>query len=543
LAVELTQLQAWIEGKEDEHLEFKEAKNSFQLEKLVDYCAALANEQGGRLVFGVTDRPPRAVVGSRAFLNLEEVKLTLVQKLRLRVEVDEVPHPDGRVLVFTVPTRPISFPIQVNGVYWMRSGESLVPMTPDQLKRIFDESGPDFSAEVCPRATMTDLHPDAIREFRALWRRKSGNEGLERQSDERLLADAELVVDGGVTYAALILLGTRAALGRYLGQAEVIFEYRSGEASIAYQRREEFREGFLLFRDRLWELINLRNDRQSFQDGLVRREIPTFNELAVREAILNAVSHRDFRLAGSVFVRQYPRKLVLVSPGGFPAGISPDNILWRQAPRNRRPAEAFAKCGLIERSGQGIDRMFEEAIKESKPRPDFAGSDDYQVSVTLGGEVQHPEFLRFLEQVGSERLASFSTEDFLVLDRIYRKEPVAEDLKPRLEHLLDMGVIERAGGKGKTARYVLSRRFYDFLGQKGVYTREVGLDREANKALLLKHIRENPGSRFKELCQVLPHLSEDQVQRLLRDLKAEGHVHNVGRTSAAKWFLGEEKPG
>ena len=412
-------------------------------------------------------------------------------------------------------------------------------MTPDLLQRIFAETGPDFSAEICPQAALADLEPEAVQNFRQRWIRKAENPALAHLTLDQLLIDAELLVDGGLTYAALILFGTRRSLGKFLGQAEVIFEYRSQEASIPCQQREEYRLGFFGFMDDLWQKINTRNDRQHFADGLFMWDIPTFNEMVVREAVLNGMAHRDYRLGASVFVRQFPRKLEIVSPGGFPPGITPENILWKQSPRNRRIAEALSRCGLVERSGQGVNRMFEECIKESKPWPDFSGSDDYQVVVTLQGEVQDPRFLRFLEKVGKERLASFATKDFLILDLIHREMPIPPDLRPRLLRLADHGVVEKVG-RGKGVRYVLARQFYAFLGQKGVYTRKRGLDRETNKMLLLKHIRDNQkeGSRLQELRQVLPALSRGQMRGLLKELQKEGLIHHTGATRAALWFPG-----
>ena len=126
-------LQQWLNAKESEHLEFKEAKNNFHFEKLVKYCAALANEGGGSIVLGVTDKRPRRVVGSLAFADLERTKAGLIEKLHLRIEAGEIAHPDGRVLVFTAPSRPIGVPVAVEGAYWMRAGEELAPMTPDML--------------------------------------------------------------------------------------------------------------------------------------------------------------------------------------------------------------------------------------------------------------------------------------------------------------------------------------------------------------------------------------------------------------------------
>jgi len=533
----LDKLREWMEGKEDEHLEFKEAKNRFDFEELVKYCAAIANEGGGKLILGVTNKRPRRVVDCRAFESLERTKAGLTERLHLRFEIDEIEHPDGRVLVFHVPSRPIGMPIQYRGSYWMRAGEGLVPMTPDRLKRIFDEAGPDFSAEICAHAALSDIDPTAIQRFRAMWQRKSGNEALDKVTDERLLADAELVVDGRLTYAALILLGTRQALGKYLAQAEVIFEYRSSEASIPSQQRKEYRQGFFLFDEDLWNTINLRNDIQHYQDGLFIWDISTFNEMVIREAILNAVSHRDYRLGGSIFVRQFPRKIEIISPGGFPPGITTENILWKQFPRNRRVAEIFAKCGFVERSGQGVNRMFEVCIKESKPRPDFRGTDEYQVSVTFQGEIQDSRFLQFLEQIGKEMLASFTTQDLLVLDLIKREEPVPKELRDRLALLRDREIIEVIS-RGKGTRYILSRRFYGFLGKRGVYTRKRGLDKETNKALLFKHIQDfqKDGSRLKELTQVLPQLTQNQIQKLLVELKKEGRIRCIGRTNGARWF-------
>lgn len=528
------ELEAWMKAKEDEHLEFKEAKSNFDFGKLTRYCAALSNEGGGRMILGVTNQRPRRVVGTRAFGELERTKAGLVEKLRLRIDAEEIAHPDGRVVVFHVPPRPIGMAVQVDGAYWMRAGEDLVPMTPDMLKRIFEEAGPDFSGEVCPDASMADLDPAAIDAMRAMWRRKSGNKALESLSAEQLLADAELVTEGKVTYAALVLLGTDQALRRVFPQAEVIFEYRPNELPGPAQRRKEYRRGFFLVLDDLWNTVDLRNEVQHFRDGFVVWDIRTFSEIVVREAILNAVSHRDYRLAGSVFVRQYPRRLEIVSPGGFPAGITLENILWRQAPRNRRIAEVLQRCGLIERSGQGVNLMFEESIKESKPTPDFSDTDEHQVAVTIRGEVQDPQFLKFLEKVGKERLASFTTRDLLVLDAVNRGEPVPEALKNRLPNLIEEGIVERVG-RGK---YILSRRFYTFIGKRGVYTRKKGLPRRANKALLLEHIKENPGCQLQELTQVLPQLSYRQVQELLRELKREELVYSMGKTKAGRWFPG-----
>ncbi|MBN1554266.1 MAG: putative DNA binding domain-containing protein [Phycisphaerae bacterium] len=533
----LEQVNTALTSEEGEHLEFKEAKNNFHFEKLIQYCAAIANEGGGDFVLGITDRRPRRVVGTKTFEQPERTRSGLIEKLHINITFDEIMHPDGRVLVFHIPPCPTGTPIPVNGVYWQRQGDNLIPMSPDRLRAIFAEAGHDFSADICPDLTIDDLDPRAIEDFRKRWSTKSNNRTLETLSREQLLTDAEAIQDGQYTYASLILFGTREAMGKHLAQAETIFEYRSGNASGPAQQREEFRQGFFTYYDRIWELINARNDVQHFQSGLFILDVPTFSEDVIREALLNAISHRDYQLGGSVFIRQYPRRLRLESPGGFPVGVNESNILYKQSPRNRRIADIFSKCGLVERSGQGMDRMFKTNIRESKHIPDFSGTDQYQVTLTLDGEVRDPRFLEYLEKVGREKVDLFSTDDFLVLDLIHREQSIPKFLKSRLQSLMNIGVIERHG-RGRGVKYILSRSCYTALNQKGVYTRKKGLDHETNKALLLKHIQENEkfGSRLKDLCQVLPSLSYPQVQSLLQQLKSEGKIHKRGKTRAALWY-------
>jgi hypothetical protein len=136
------QIDTWRTAKsENETLEFKEAKNQFDFKTLLSYCVALANERGGFLLLGISNQFPRPVVGTNAYPNTIKTAEDIFNKLRFRVDVEEVQHPDGRVLVFHIPSRPTGHPYHLDGSYFMRTGESLVAMSPDQLKKIFAEGG------------------------------------------------------------------------------------------------------------------------------------------------------------------------------------------------------------------------------------------------------------------------------------------------------------------------------------------------------------------------------------------------------------------
>lgn len=528
------QLEKWLADDENEHLEFKAAKDSFSVQRLLEYCCALSNESGGTLILGVTDQKPRHVTGSNAFRNIEKTMEHLVSALSLRVEVDEFYYHGERVLVFNVPSRPIGVPKKINGIYWMRRGESLVPMTEDMLQRIFNETVTDYSAETCHKAVFDDLSQDAIEAFRKRWLQRSGNSLLVPMSPIQLLHDAELMYEDTITYAAIVLFGQYRSLGRLMPQAEIIFEYRTQEIAGPANHRVELREGFFLYYEKLWELINLRNTVQHFQDGLFMREIPTFSEVSIREAILNAVSHRDYQNPGSVFIRQYQENIRIESPGGFPPGITMDNILDRQSPRNRRIAETLSKAGFVERSGQGVNRMFEESIKQGKDTPDFSASDDHIVILTLDGRVRDVNFLKFLETISQKRNRLFTSAELVVLEKIHKGIKLPAHFKSIIDQFKGEGVVESVGRN----KYILNRNFYTIAGKKGVYTRTKGLDRQTNLELLLKHIRDNAasGSRLEELMQVLPALSKYQVQNLLKKLKKTGNIYNEGNTRAALWF-------
>lgn len=532
-------IEELLEAKEGESIQFKEAKNRFDSGEAVRCCCALANCGGGKLVFGITDKRPRQVVGSSAFDQPERTRMGLIDKLKIMVDFQLYEYQGKRVLTFDVASRPLGLPVQCDGVAWWYEGDSLIPMPEEIRRKIYAEAGFDFSGSICPNANLDDLDEEAIETFRDRWVTKSGNQRLASLSAEQLLRDCEAITDDGITYAALVLFGKRESLGKYLPQAEIVFEYRSSEVSGPASQREEFRVGFFSCYNRLWELINLRNDKQHYQEGFFVYDIPTFNERVVREAILNAVSHRNYQMGGSVFIRQYQNRLVVESPGGFPNGITLENILDRQLPRNRRIAEILALCGLVERSGQGMNLIYELNIKEAKQLPDFTGTDENFVSLTLNGLVLDMKMLSLINQIGNDRMEILSTGDFLTINELYHEQSVTESLKPCLKKLMDLGIVEHIGRN----KYVLARSLYTAAGKPGIHTRVVGLDRDTNKELLLKHIRKNgdKGTPFKELQQVLPGHNRSQIQVLMRELRADGRIDCKGKTSAARWFLTEKE--
>lgn len=528
---EITEL---LNAPEGEHYQFKEGKNRFSFTEALKCCCALSNSGGGKLVFGITDKRPREVVGSYAFEQPERTREGFMNKLRVKVDFQTYEYEGKRVLVFEVAARPIGIPVQVKGVAWCYEGDSLVPIPPDFLRDIFFESEPDFSGEICIGATLDDLDETAINIFRLLWAGDSGNNRIKNISIKQLMIDCGAIINDKITYAALILFGKSTALMKYLPQAEIIFEYRSSNAAGPAQQREEFRLGFFACYDKIWELINLRNDLQHYQDGFQVLGVSTFNERVAREVILNAASHRSYRASSSIFVRQYRDRLVVDSPGGFPSGITIDNILEKQSPRNHLIAGIFALCGLVERAGQGMNLIYELCIKEGKNPPDFRGTDSYFVCVTLNGLIMDEKLLLLIKKIDSDILDAFTTDDYLTIFLLYHTQKFPSNLRPHVKELAKKGVIEHVG-RGK---YLLSQHLYDNIGESDAHTRFLGQSREVNKELILKYIERNGdnGISPRELQQLLPHQSRRQIQLLLKELQNEKCIFTKGKTTAVKWY-------
>ena len=527
------ELNDLLNAPEGENYEFKEAKNRYDFEEMVKYCCALANCGGGKFILGVTDKRPRKVVGSKAFDQPERTRKGLMDRLRISVEFQIYEHENGTVLVFEIAGHPSGLPVQVDGIAWWRDGDSLVPMPEDVRRTIYSKGGHDFSGDVCKGLTIDDLDCNAIEIFRDKWTEYSGIKRISTLSVDQLLRDADVINDKGVTYAALILFGKREPLLEHLPTVEVVFEYRPTEASGPASQREDFRTGFFNYYDRIWELVNLRNDKQHYQKQFAMLPVPTFNEIVVREALLNAVSHRDYQVKGSIFVRQYSRKLVIESPGGLLPGITPENILNRHAARNGRIAAVFQRCGLVERSGQGMNLIYEMSVKEAKPLPNFTGSDAMFVKLTLDGQVIHPRMLALLKEIGADRLNVMTTDDYLLLSALFREEDLRGVDPARFKHLAELEIVkysehgvEPANGGVILAIGSLSEAASDKLP----------INTSDKQKVVLEYMAKHDYVTTATLAELLS-ISQRATLDIMKKLESSGFVEKFGKRRDAKYAL------
>lgn len=532
----IDEFNKWLQRLEDHSLEFKSAENSFSANKdLPDYCAAISNEGGGKLILGVD--PNRRIVGTRAFQNTHnKLSHELLQKLRIRIDVEELKHPEGRILIFHIPPHPQGQPIKSTGKYKhpMRAGESLVEMDNATLKRILNETDTDFSSQIVMDLSLAAIDDQAINNFKQLWVKKARRNDYLSYSNEKALRSIGLLTEKGLNYASLILFGKKEKIDELVPGSEIIFEWRQDSKKIPYDYRKNWREPFFKIYNDVWETINARNIRFPFQEGLFQREIYAFSEKPIREAVLNAVAHRDYAINNrSVFIKASPEEFLIESPGGFPYGITIENILRETYWRNRRIAETLEKAGLVERSGQGMDDIFESTIKEGKGLPDLSGSDDFSVRLKIPAQVKDKNFILFIEKITRERQIILSFDEIYELEKIREHQPVTEiEYKKKF---LDIGIIERVG-RTRGAKYILSHKYYTHEGKIGEHTRLRGISREKCKTLILEHLEKNKGY-VHDLCGTFQELKPMDISNLLQELKNDKKIEHVGSKRTGYWRL------
>lgn len=359
--------------REHERLEFKEAKQQFDTTKLLRYCVALANEGGGLLVLGVSDRPPRRVVGTQAFTQTGAIKARIVDALRIRVDIEEIAHPDGRVLIFEVPSRPAGTALSYEGAYLMRAGEELKPMTEDMLRRIFDEGRPQFllrpaMSEVSADDIIRLLDTQGLFELLKLPYPADQSGVLARCESEKLIKSHGAVWDITCLGALLLAKDLREFDGLQRKAPRVIV-YR-GANKLFTVRDQMGTKGYAVGFEGLIEFINSQLPSNEVIGQALRTDMRMYPELAIRELVANALIHQDIEDFGSfVMVEIYTDRIEIANPGK--PLIPADRFIDEYKSRNERVADLMRRFGICEEKSSGIDKVVALAEAWQLPAPDF----------------------------------------------------------------------------------------------------------------------------------------------------------------------------
>lgn len=459
------QINLWMEAaSEHQRLEFKEAKNQIDLHRLKEYSVALANEGGGYLLLGVSDAPPRKVVGSRAIPDVVETERKLFQVLGFRVDIEEVLHADGRVVVVHVPARPRGTAYHLDGKYLMRSGESLVPMSEDQLRRIFAEGEPDWLEEY----TRTGLEADQVvalldtQSYFELLKLPypSTREGvIERLKNERLIDETNGVF--AIRRIGGLLLAKRLDEFPDLVRKAARVVVYSGSSKLETRLDQAGAKGYAVGFQGLVRFIMTQLPQNELIEDALRRDVKLVPEVVVRELVANALIHQEFRETGtSVMIEIYGNRVEISNPG-VPV-VPVERFIDGYQSRNERLADLMRRMGICEEKSSGIDRVVNAAEVFQLPAPDFR-SGPRRTTVRIFGPISFDDMDRAdrvragyqhccLRYVMGEKMSNQSLRE-----RFKLSEEKAETASRIIRDCLDAGLIKLDNpdsGSKRYARYV-----------------------------------------------------------------------------------------
>lgn len=432
----LSALDAIVDGRiaaelESETLDFKQEARSEPetIRVLVDAAICFANLRGGTIVLGVADD----VAGPEAFLGTglatDVIRQRLYELTQPRVVVSAIEHEHAGVrLVLVNVTEGMEMISDTKGRASRRNGSECVPLSISQAATLNDDRRRfDWSAEPSD-LTLADVDEDAVDDARARLRRYDDERRrLAEAPTDDLLGDLGVIRDGRLTRAGEVLFCARR------GRPPLVYVSRAtpgGEVRTQYRAAAP---GLIAYREVLRRIVEISAPTPVVLRDGQQLELHDFPLVAVREALGNALLHRDYRQPEPIHVDHSPQVLSFVSPGPLVVGVTPANILHVPSkPRNALLAGVAHQLGLAEELSRGVDRMYREMIKLGKRPPEITDEAPFSVRVDLTGGAPNQTIARFVATLPSS--AQDDVDTMLVLFALIDRQYVtARELSPLLQ--------------------------------------------------------------------------------------------------------------
>lgn len=540
-------IAAW----ENEVVEFKEAGQDYDTDKIGKYFSALANEAnlGGNekawLIFGVNNKT-RIITGTTyrpEYERLQSLKMQMIANTEPSItfrNIYELNTPeDQRVILLEIPAAPCGMPIAWKGHYYARAGESLTSLGLNKQDEIRQQTmADDWSAQLVPNASLNYLDETAIQKAREFFALKHANRFSEQEVKRWPIATfldrAKVTRSGKITRTALLLLGTPES-AHLLSPHPAQITWKLEGIERAY---EHFGPPFLLTTTQVYQKIRNIQLRLLPQDELLPIEVSKYDQKIILEALHNCIAHQDYARNGRILIIEQPDKLIFENEGSFFEGKPDDYILGNKTPRRYRNAflvEAMVSLNMIDKMGYGIYDMHQAQAKRYFPMPDYNLSQPNAVRMTIYGGIVDPAYSRLLMQKTNLPLA-----DILALDRVQKKLPIPDEV---IKHLRHIGLIE-----GRRPNLHVSAIVAAVTSKEADYIRTRSLDNEYFLKLITDFLLKfNKASRkdinkllWDKLSDALTDEQKDKkIGNLLTSLRRSGRIHNTGPRKSPDWHLAE----
>lgn len=543
-----------IPYKETRTVEFKSDLKKLNDNELIEAVLGMTNTEGGLLFLGVEDsgeitgihKQHRDEIGVAALIANRTVPSISVRAeiiIEEGKEVLKIEIPMSRTIAATADGKVLRRRLKIDG-----SPEN-VPMYPYEItSRLSELSVLDFSAQSLPDASIEDLDPNERVRLRNIIKIRKGDTSLLELSDDELDKALRLVKEENgrknPTVTGMLLIGKEDRLQEIMPTAKSSFQVLEGTK---VRVNEQFSKPLLATFEVFENYIKAWNPEREMEYGLFRVPIPEFSEAAFREGLVNAFCHRDYTILQMVRLAIEDEGLSISSPGGFIEGVNLNNLLTVE-PHGRNPAlaDALKRIGLAERTGRGIDRIFEGSIKFGRPLPDYTESTERYVKLFIQRAEPDLAFTRMISNEENRMGRNLPINSLLILsilqtqrraslhelaDTIHVSEPRT---KANVERLLESGLVE-ARGTGRGRIYILSAKVYKEQANAVGYVRQTGIDKLKYDELVLKLVKEQGYATREDVSELLG-ISGDQAYRILRELVDRKCLLLSGKGRGAKYL-------
>lgn len=546
-------LQEALQIGESIDIEFKSwIKASGMKERIslaVDELIAFANCKGGTVYFGVEDNSE--VTGCTGNYDLQAMREAIYDKTRppMFTEIDEIVYEDKTVITITVEADGKTY-ATTDGRCLKRLGKNSKPYYPDEMSHIYSAIHTnDFSAQIIAESSLDDINLMVVYALKEKLRIRDSASTLPDLDDMAFLRDLKLIVnDNGqdkLTIAGLLFVGKEQSIQRLLPQAEVIYLHYGKNNLEEYNARMDMKQPIITVVDRLTEKIQNDNKIENVQIGLFRLEVADFSEKVFQEALLNALSHRDYQQMGAVYVKHYPDKIVIENPGGFLDGITAENIITHpSSPRNKLIAETLQSLKYVQRTGQGVDIIYKEMVSMGKPYPVYRVFND-AVQLTIGSAMEDPDFVKFIVKEQDAKQITLSLSQLMILRYVVENRKIKlsdaqriaqvsdEDARKCCTELMRFGLIEIVGKE-----YMLTARVYEAVKSQVEYTRDKVVQYIKAKDMIMEYLSTNnsiTNAIIRELCGFTKQQARTTIEKMIKDEL----VTKVGAGPATKYVAGK----
>ncbi len=538
---------------ETQKLDFKQwITRSFEdnIKLMIKMAVCMANGGGGSVLFGVADNVtgrPNAILGIP-----KDVDTTILQKRiyektdpHLTPVFEDIVVPEGtqRLLIMNVyPGMPPY--TTTDGAATIRQGKDCIPFTGTLRRQMIETSSDmDLTAELVYEDWKGLFSPSAMERIKEIMSKERLDNPLLSLSDEDLLTSIGALRQGYFTKGALLLVGKPDKISRLIPHHK--WSFRKMISDTDYSLRDDGTQPIPVALYELERYISVDNTVVTIESGLVHPEFSTYPTLALREALLNAFGHRDFRIPGTIMLKQYKDKLILTNPGQFIGGITEKNILHHPpVARNNHLMDLLDRLKLVNRSNLGVSRIYRSLLMEGKEPPNYREVGN-NIELTFIASPLKKGFKMIVDTLINEG-KFLDVDHLLILQFLLRHEQIdtsiaasvaqrgieqARELLSKMNN--EFNLIEPIG-RGKGRYYTLTRYAYSLLEEDMKYERQQSLDKEAIKIRILSILKERNLTN-KEIRQMTG-MTDKQVQRVIKELEPDG-VNVIGRGAGTKYVL------